>query len=224
ASQQLPGDRLGVLASLPQHVERASEHIVQHAHVRKQVELLEHHADTATHLAERFAAGPSRLPRLQTQAGDLDGAFLKGFQSVDAAQQSALAAAGRTDHRRHLAALHAQRDAVEHAQRAVPFYQARYLDQRRYPSTSWAGHFCPAAPPGQKCPCHVLSPATPPGQKCPCHVPITPRRAGSSSPAAAPPATADSSSASTAPPSSARSAAPGWGGCCTARWNAPSAR
>ena len=66
--------------------------------------------------------------RPQSHLVDLDFAFVERFQAVDAAQQRALAAAGRADDRRHFAAAHGERDAVEHAQGAVVFHQVANFD------------------------------------------------------------------------------------------------
>src|SRR5205807_292695 len=75
-----------------------------------------------------LAAGGAQRPILH-----LYFALLKRFQAVDAAQERALAAAGRADDGRHLAATDAERDAVQHSQRAVLLHQAADFDHSGKP-------------------------------------------------------------------------------------------
>ena len=75
--------------------------------MRKQIELLEHHADMAAQLAQ-----------IGVRAADLDavgddGAGLIGLQPVDAAEQRALAGAGAADDGDHVALGDVERDALQ---------------------------------------------------------------------------------------------------------------
>ncbi len=87
--------------------------------MRKQIELLKHHADVAAHRDD--------LLRVigQLDAVDDDAAALPVFQPVDAAQQRRLAAAGRAADDDALAARHRQIDVAQHVKLAVPFVQVR---------------------------------------------------------------------------------------------------
>ncbi len=108
--------------------QRPGQHIFQHAHVREQVELLKHHAHAAAELAERFRHFAARRAGTEPHFVDLHFAFLKRLQTVDAAQQRALAAARGTDHGGHFAAAHGERHAVEHAERSVVFHEVADFD------------------------------------------------------------------------------------------------
>ena len=87
----------------------------------KRVKLLKDHAHAAAKCAERvghFAIGRASL---QQHVVDLHFAGFKCFQTVDAPQQRALAAARGADHRGHFATLHGERNAIENAEVAVAF-------------------------------------------------------------------------------------------------------
>ncbi|MCY1541809.1 hypothetical protein D9M68_775120 [compost metagenome] len=74
--------------------------VLQHGHVRKQVEMLEHHADFA-------AVGVDVGLRVgEVEAVDAHRAGVEFLEAVEAAQEGRLAGAGRADHHQHLAARH----------------------------------------------------------------------------------------------------------------------
>src|SRR5262249_48063745 len=103
------------------------QHVFQHGHVRKQIELLKDHADPAAQLPqlERGVA----VAWFEAQRVHAYFALLKRLQAVDAAQERALAAAGRTDDGGDLAALHGQKSPVEDPKRAVIFNETPDFDQ-----------------------------------------------------------------------------------------------
>ena len=97
--------------------------------MRKQIELLKHHADVAAHRDDLLGILG------QLDAVDDDAAALPVLQPVDAAEQRRLAAAGRAADDDALAARDLQIDVAQHVEFAVPFVQAddfdRHVRQRR---------------------------------------------------------------------------------------------
>ncbi len=116
--QQLVRQRLGVAARRLQDMQRRVRHVVQHAHVRKQVELLEHEADAAAQRVDVHALGVDVL------AVDADDALADGFEPVDGADERGLARARRAAHDQHFAASDLQADILEHMVLAVPLVDA----------------------------------------------------------------------------------------------------
>ena len=90
----------------------------ERAHVREQVELLEHHADLGAHARQAPVVA-------HRDAVDLDAAAVIGFQQVHAAHQRRLAGPGRADEGDDLATGHVQVDAVQRGEGAVVFSSAQ---------------------------------------------------------------------------------------------------
>ena len=86
----------------------ASDHVLQHRHVREQVEALEHDADVAP---QRVEVDPRPGHPVAVQA---DLAALDRLEPVDAAQQGRLAAARRADQAHHLMLVDVEVEAFEH--------------------------------------------------------------------------------------------------------------
>ena len=90
--------------------------------MRKEVELLEHHADLA----------PDRLDRLQVvgelDAVDLERALLMLLEAIDAADQRRFAGSRRPADHDPLAARDRQIDVAQHVELPVPLVDARELD------------------------------------------------------------------------------------------------
>ncbi len=108
------------------HPDRRQGQIFQHGQMRKQVELLEHHADLAADRLDILdVAG-------QLDAGDDDLALLVLFEPVDAADHRRFAGARRAADNDPLAARDVEIDVVEHMKRAVPFMDMAQLDHRRF--------------------------------------------------------------------------------------------
>jgi hypothetical protein len=131
ASSARPG--LGLGPAFFQHGERPFHDVLQHRHVREQVEVLKHHAGARPEGGQRLVSGQNRglaaeRQRLFTHA---DFAAIRHGEQVHAAQQGGLARTGRADQRHHRAALHRQIDALEHGQIAERLFQALDLDDRR---------------------------------------------------------------------------------------------
>src|SRR5262249_30265559 len=95
----------------------------EHAQVRKQVELLEHHADLAADLVDR----PEILGELR--AVDDDAAALPVLDAVDAAQQRRLAAARGAADDDALSAHDLEVDVAQHVEGAEPFVEVDDLDR-----------------------------------------------------------------------------------------------
>ena len=121
--------RLGFLLRHAPHPDRRQRAVLQHGEMRKQIELLKHHADVAAHREDVFGIVG------QFDAVDDDAAALPVLQPVDAAQQRRFAAAGRAADDDALAARDLQIDVAQHVKFAVPFVQAddldRHVGQRR---------------------------------------------------------------------------------------------
>ena len=81
-----------------QHLDRADRHVLQDAHVREQIEALEHHAELGAHGGELAA-----LLR-QRDALDEHLAGVDGLEAVDRAAHRGLAGTGRPDDDEDLAA------------------------------------------------------------------------------------------------------------------------
>ena len=87
AAQQVHSTLASLLLGHAQHVDRPQHDVLQHRHMCKQVELLEHHAQLGTH------AGKILAFLRQGLALDEDLARVDGFQAVDGAAHGRLARA-----------------------------------------------------------------------------------------------------------------------------------
>src|SRR6266849_8170348 len=96
--------------------------------MRKQMKLLKHHADPAAQLAESLGRRAPRAFGTQAQIVNLHLALLENLQSIDAAQQRALAPSRWTDDDRHLAALDRKVNPIQDPQRAVILNQSANRD------------------------------------------------------------------------------------------------
>ena len=128
--QGLGGTGLGIRFRQAAHADQAFGDVLQRRHVRPQVELLEHHADRAAHLAQLAArhlaaAGRGVADQLPVD-GDLAGIIF--LEEVDAAQQRGLARAGRPDQARHLARLDGQVNFLQRLEGAVELGDLADLD------------------------------------------------------------------------------------------------
>ena len=90
------------------HLGGGQQDVIQHGQVREQLVALEHHADALAQLGQVLAAVGDRF------IAQPDAAALGGFQTIQTAQQGALAAAGRADHHDDLAGLDGKADVVQH--------------------------------------------------------------------------------------------------------------
>ncbi|MCY1226193.1 hypothetical protein D9M72_384180 [compost metagenome] len=112
------------------HEDGAFHHVLQHREVREQVEALEHHAHAA---AQPVDGGRGAVDALA------EGAHLAAFvrlQPVDATKHRRLARARRADEAHHLARIHVQAHALQHAVRAEVLFESADVDH---------GFFFPAA-------------------------------------------------------------------------------
>ncbi len=91
--------------------------------MRKQIELLKHHADVAAHCDDLLGIVG------QLDAVDDDAAALPILQPVDTAQQRRFSAAGRAADDDALAARHLQVDVAQRMEFAVPFVQRDDFDR-----------------------------------------------------------------------------------------------
>lgn len=116
-------DYFGFIALL--YVDGCFNQVFQNSHVRKKVELLEYHAHFAGNAADIIVLDVFRATggfTAQLFTVDGDAAFIDCFQLVEAAQQGAFAAAGRTDYGNNFAFVYFQVDAFEYFQ-IVEFFQ-----------------------------------------------------------------------------------------------------
>ena len=124
ALQQRPRLLLRRLPGGFAYAHRGNGDVVLHLQVRKQVELLEHHAHALAQDAELLLARGGHVVALED-----DAAGGRLFQQVHRAQQRALARAGRADEHQHVALAHAHADALEHVQLAEALVQVVDFNQ-----------------------------------------------------------------------------------------------
>ncbi len=89
--QKIAGDGLGLGLRHLLHDDRAGHHVLQRRHVREEVELLEHHADTGA--KARQVAAPRRgalVAEIDAAVTDLQRSGRRLFETIDAAQESGL--------------------------------------------------------------------------------------------------------------------------------------
>ena len=128
AVEQLLGQLIGLgLGLFAQHDGRQRD-VLLHRLVREDVEVLEHHAHVLAQLVDVGALG-GQLGALVEHL-----ALLRDFQKVQAAQERALAGAGRADDGNDLALLNLFVDALQHVQLAEGLVQIDDLNHR--PSAS----------------------------------------------------------------------------------------
>ena len=98
------------------HGAQALHDVAERRHVREQVELLEHHADALAHAREppRVALAVAAGARADRLAVELDDAGVRQLHEVEAAQQRALARAGRAEDGDALALRDVEVDAAQH--------------------------------------------------------------------------------------------------------------
>src|SRR5690606_36547862 len=113
------------LATGAEQLSRRKGQVVEHGHVRKQVELLEHEAGRETNF--------QHLPG--TRRSDIDTAkdnlaAVYGFQPIDTAQQGALAATAGTQQHNGLPRRDAEGNALEDLERSVALGHPVNLDER----------------------------------------------------------------------------------------------
>ena len=100
--------------------DRCLDDVLQHRHVRIEVELLEHHADLAPLNGDCVWRQPVETAVAQVVADlfavDLDRASVNRLKVVDAAQEGGLAGAGRTEDNHDLACRDVEVDPPEHFQ------------------------------------------------------------------------------------------------------------
>ena len=118
ALEVLHGDRFGFRLRHLLHPDRRQRQVVEHGQVRKQVEVLEHHADLAAHLVDVLEVVG------ELDAVDDDAALLMFFEAVDAADQRRLAGARRAADDDPLALRDGQVDVLEDMELAVPLVDA----------------------------------------------------------------------------------------------------
>ena len=118
ALQLLHCDAVGLFLGALAHEPLCNRHVLQHRQVRKQVELLEHHADLGPHVVDVGALV------LQMHAVDVDAAAGGHFEVVDAAQNRALARPARADDNHDFAALDVEIDAFNGLYAAEVFVQS----------------------------------------------------------------------------------------------------
>ena len=135
--QSFPPDLVGRLGVHFLDLAQRDRHVVQGAHVREEVELLEDHADA---LADRIQVA---LRRGDVDALDDDLAAGGLLKAVDAAKQGRLARAGRTDHDDDLLLVDDQVDALEDLVGAEVLVDVADLDRvrrRRAAGLGQVGH------------------------------------------------------------------------------------
>src|SRR5437763_1466765 len=118
-----PPPRLCLLAAHPQHLAQRQRDVAERGQMRVEVEGLEDHADVLAGAVQVDAA------RRQLDAVDPDHPPGRLLESVDAAQERALAGAGRADDDDDLPGPHAEADALQDLEIAERLVQAIDLEQ-----------------------------------------------------------------------------------------------
>ena len=101
-----------------EHAHRAFNHVLQHRHVRPQVEALKHHAQATAHaldltvVARRLTA-VDMLFHLDHFTVDADDALIGGFQQVDTAQERTFTGPAGAEDRDHVAFVCVQINTLE---------------------------------------------------------------------------------------------------------------
>src|SRR5713101_2405816 len=125
AREEVAGDLLRLGGGEPLHLRRRQHDVLEHRHVREEVEGLEHHADLGPELGEVDPVAGDGI------AVDEDLALLDGLELVDAADERALARARGSAHHHDLARRHVEIDVLEHLHRAKPLADLRVADGGR---------------------------------------------------------------------------------------------
>src|SRR5699024_7231932 len=129
----------GFFLGQPEDVDRRFRDVAAHAHVRKQVERLEHHAHLVTHRAQIFFAGRNEIALgsgfvPQWFVTDVDDAFLDGFQRHQHAQDGGFAGTGRADDGDFFPLLYVEVEPTQHLKITKTF---GYLVE----FNNWLAHF-----------------------------------------------------------------------------------
>ncbi len=109
-----------------EHDPRREHDVLEHREVRKQVELLEHHADVPAEPHE--VAGPPRRARRENVAGDEDLARVERLEGVQAPQERALPAPRGADDRGHLPLANLEIDVGERRDAAAELSHRTHAD------------------------------------------------------------------------------------------------
>ena len=124
ALEIMHGDLLGLPARQLAHPHRCQGAVLQHGQVRKQIEVLEDHADfTANRLDLLEIAG-------QLHTIDDDPPLLMLLQPIQAADGGGLARPGRPAQHDAFALPHGKVDVLEHMELAEPLVHALHADDR----------------------------------------------------------------------------------------------
>ena len=107
-------------------MQRRDADVLQRCQVRKEVKSLEHQSHSRTQRAQRRRIGRSLWG--QRQPGDFHRPGVEGGEPVEAAQERALPAARRPDHRNGLAARHFRVDSAEDLARPERLLQPAHAD------------------------------------------------------------------------------------------------
>ncbi len=123
-----------LLASHTLDRDRRLDDVLQHGHVREQVEVLENHAHLDADAADvgfrHVVADAMHIARHQRFAFDDDAPAVDRLKVIETAQEGALARAGRADHGDHLALGDIERNALQHFERAEALVHVVGVDHR----------------------------------------------------------------------------------------------
>jgi hypothetical protein len=119
-----------------QHDPRAERDIGEHGPVRKQLEVLEHHAHAAAHVAQ------AALVASEHHAVQQDVAAVDRLEPVGAAEQGRLAGARGSDQAHHLASLDLHRHAAERHEAAEQLAHLAIGQDRRRAHSDTGNFLC----------------------------------------------------------------------------------
>ena len=124
AAKQFHRQIRGFLLAHAPNLDRCKGHVLKHGQVRVEVELLEDHAHLGAQGVHVHFRGVDARPFKE------DVPFLDRLQTVQAADERALAGAGGPADDQHLALLDLLRNTFEHMELAIPFMDIPDFDQR----------------------------------------------------------------------------------------------
>ena len=109
----------GFVLGHAQDVHGRFDDVLQHRHVRPQIEMLKHHGQFGAQALQLFGVGRFQLTVLalhqqQLFTGHFDTALVRLFQQVDATQKGTFARAGTADDADHIPGMRRERHTLEH--------------------------------------------------------------------------------------------------------------
>ena len=113
-SKQLKGALAHLICGLTLDTQRPLHDVVEHGHLREEVELLEDHPAVCAQASDLLTTMTRGQPRRDGDAGHLDRALIGVLQEVDAPQEGALARSRSAEDHDNFAGIDIHVDVLEH--------------------------------------------------------------------------------------------------------------